>query len=261
MADVDFLVRPGEFHRVARILEGLGYRLMRTGKHNYAMPAKGDAQSFIFDLHDRLPYLSRNAFLRLWDRSVTRHINDTPVLLLDACDELVYLAYHAAVQHGDMSSVWMRDIDCLVRYHAAGGGPDWPAAARVIRRHNLGLPCAVLFSRLAAEWGAPVPERFIRACRPRGLNTPAARLYRYLVRRPGTPEIGHVLRLFTQRGFAKLFYMFSYAFPPPDFLNRRYNTRTTLDTTAASLLRPFRGARMLAALAARILRRNQGRKK
>ena len=253
MDDVDLFIMPEDFAKTKRALVTAGFARMQSGEPHYARNREGERHGMVFDLHTSLPYLTPGAFRRLWKRARRANVNGEEALILDERDELAYLVYHASVQHGDMHPIWTGDLDLVIRRLNGKDDFDWKSVALEIRRRGFGMPAAVFFERLVQARGTPVQAGFIRACHPSGPDTFDAKLYRYLTRGHGVFGLGHVLRLFTIRGINRVFYVFRYAFMPPEFIRARYASTGTLDTVLALIFRPVRGLIKLAALAGRVI--------
>jgi hypothetical protein len=211
---------------------------MEGGESHYARPVSGERHGVIVDLHDILPYLSRNAYARMLRRAAPALLNNVETLVLDPRDELVYLIYHAAVQHGGMNPVWTEDLDRIIRRNSAAGDFDWEAAARFIRTHGFGLPAACFLEELRSLRGTSVPDEFIRNCHPPGTKNILCGIYRRLTRKEFVPDIGHILRFFALNGFGRIFYAARFAFASPSFASARYGSTSPLKTAFSVAARP-----------------------
>jgi len=159
--DVDVMVAAAELPRVARALEGLGLRrhddagLADVFEEHHHLSFLGPPG--LVEVHFRLiATLGRGAFddasLRARARPWT--LDGRAVRLLDAEDEFLYLATHAA-NHAFLRVSWLVDLQ---RYLARAGSFDWASMATRAREAGFHTAVATALELVERLLRVPLPE-------------------------------------------------------------------------------------------------------
>lgn len=217
MEDLDLLLRPEQFGRLARALESLGYRKARGD------PGQFRKEGLAFDLQDRIWYLERPEEEAMWSRSRVLEASGRPVRVQAPRDLLIHVAAHAATHHGEADPKWEEDVRAVLRAHASE--LDLAEVRGELRR--LGL------------W--PVASRYLN-----GADRHAPGWLDAL----GGPYRGHLLRTWFLRGWRFRFrHALGSLFPSADFIRRRYDLESARRVLPWRLARPFvLGAKLCAAV-------------
>ncbi len=169
VSDLDLLVPRVGLAPAARVLEGLGFRILGFSpaslfgqsfyRYRAELPAVGACpanQGLLVELHwslAELPYyIDRIDMADVWEHArplpslPPAQVPDPAVLLLHACA-------HLALHHSrDLRLIWLVDVDRLVRC-----GMDWERVVGLARRWGLGLAAAACLSAAARWLGTPLP--------------------------------------------------------------------------------------------------------
>jgi hypothetical protein len=157
--DLDLLVREADLDRAAEALGAVGF-----GRGDAEVDAYQRRRHHHLHLHRppgpdvELHFRAHSAFgvfpeAEPWARALTwRTGRGTPVVVLAAEDELVYLAVHAA-GHLFQRAGWLLDVWLLLERHPA---LDWAAVADRARAYGCRRPLAYALLALR-DLGAPVP--------------------------------------------------------------------------------------------------------
>ncbi len=127
LADVDFLVKPADFHAVGELLEGLGFRRIRL--HNreataadfyetgYLLPID-DRRQILFEPHRQLIQPERHPIdlQALWDRSVASTFEAVPCRRLADDDHFLYAVIHETTHQFVDPGRTLDDLEMLLRY-------------------------------------------------------------------------------------------------------------------------------------------------
>lgn len=248
MVDADLLVPPDRLAQAGQILEQLGFA--RTpGEQSCYWRGAGTSHVRV-DLHDRLWYLDDTRLAQFWKRTTC---SESSTLRLPATeDHLILLAAHAIILHGQLRTTWLEDLRRL-----SAQGLDWHSLVERASSLRLQLPISIALTAVAAV--APqVPAFVLDSLRVTGLDRLRLRPIRFCLRRPETPEVGHLLRLLVPgRGPSCGRRVWRHLFPGNKFLERRYPTSARGHEQRNRLrmlwfLRPYWAARGLFTLLGRV---------
>jgi hypothetical protein len=174
-SDLDLLVDRRDFPPAMRLLEGLGYE---HTIHNWALAEEmlagqigmtsANAQ---IDLHwhlhysheDRRPYAIDPEAMIERRRLVT--VSGVTVPTLDAVDELLTLAFHAARSDGHRL-VWFKDIERALSVER----PDLDELVRRCRAYRCAPPVGLILGRARTLLDADVPDEILRSLTPVALQ-------------------------------------------------------------------------------------------
>lgn len=235
MADLDLLVREEEIEAAAKCLRDLGYLPSRNEDCVFSKITRFHVR---LDLHYQVWYLAAEDFRRLWDESQPFSIAQTPARTLPADEALIYTLAHAAIEHGTLGPVVLEDISRLCSFYRQS--LDWDRIVEKIEKYNLQLPLYYALSAARELKAAPIPAKALGKLKPSSFRARLTeKIYQYLVAIAPTENIGHLLKLLSQRGLrAKLRFFWKALFPSRAFIARRYNLYQPILIRGYQCLRP-----------------------
>jgi hypothetical protein len=171
MGDVDLLVRPDHFPLVTQILERQGYafwgedlgcRKAFTQEFMGEIPYRRD--TVMIDLHWHLVtqhwyrQVTRIDFDGLWERALPLHITGSQALRLSPEDELLHLAFHAALHHGLGHT---RGRDDILQILAKQPEIDWAAFVERAKQWKVRQACWITLYALNIVDATVVPQNVL----------------------------------------------------------------------------------------------------
>lgn len=178
-SDLDVLVRAHDTAAAEHILEGLGYTRRpdeeQGADYHTIFTAYGVDVELHRDLGER--HASRLDVEAIWSSATAASWQGHPIWCMSLSDQLVYLAFHAA-KDGLASLKALVDIALLVDRHR--DVLPWTALVARLGGAHLAPVVYLALSETRALLGAPVPDEFLDAIRPRHVGwSLAERLFRW----------------------------------------------------------------------------------
>ena len=178
-SDLDVLVRAVDAAAAEQILEALEYTRRpeeeQGGDYHTIFTARGVDLELHHDLGER--HASRLNVGAIWSSATTASWQGHSIWCMSLSDQLVYLAFHAA-KDGLASLRALVDIALLVDRHR--DVLPWTALGSRLRDAHLAPVVYLALSETRALLGAPVPDEFLDAIRPRHAGWALAeRLFRW----------------------------------------------------------------------------------
>jgi hypothetical protein len=236
MADIDLLVRRGDFARVETLLADLGYqgparddeRRRQYLERHFHVPYRGPAGSVV-EIHWHLvPPFSPIALDidAVWSRAERRMLAGVDVFLLSPLDLLVYLCLHATAEHQlGMGLRLVLDIDQAVRRYS--GEVDWEQVVEVAAawRAERFVFCGLWLAQTL--FGADVPDAALDRLRTSpSLDRLTADLRAYLLTMepvPAAPPVEMLQAALAAEGWRRrTFALLQSVFPAPRALRKTY---------------------------------------
>jgi hypothetical protein len=178
-SDLDVLVRPHAGAAAERVLGELGYARRpdeeQGADYHTIFTAHGVDVELHHDLGER--HVSRLGVDAIWASATATSWQGHPIWCMSLPDQLVYLAFHAA-KDGLASVRALVDIALLLERHHET--LHWGALVARLRDAHVEPVIYLALSETRALLGAPVPDEFLEAIRPRHAGwSLAQRLFRW----------------------------------------------------------------------------------
>jgi putative nucleotidyltransferase-like protein len=178
-SDLDVLVRAHAAGAAEHVLDALGYTRRpdeeQGADYHTIFTARGVDVELHRDLGER--HASRLDVETIWSSATAASWHGHSIWCMSLSDQLVYLAFHAA-KDGLASLRALVDIALLVDRHR--DGLPWAALVARLRDAHLAPVVYLALSETRALLGAPVPDEFLDAIRPRYAGwSLAQRLFRW----------------------------------------------------------------------------------
>jgi len=170
-ADLDLLVRHDDVVAAESLLEGLGYRRLPAHEqgadyHTVFISERSEAGTVVVELHRELGerHVSGLDVGTIWTRASRTTWQGHRIWSMAVPDLLLYLCVHAA-KDGLASIRALLDITLLTERYR--GRIPWSDLIDPVKRAHVGPPVYLALSQSRSLLGAPVPDEFLRAIRPR----------------------------------------------------------------------------------------------
>jgi hypothetical protein len=234
MSDVDLLVHQRDLPAARRVLEEMGYAVARAETHPGVLAEHENEMAFhkegviatSFDVHWSLfdsPYYQRHIAIDwFWQSAESVEIAGARAQMLGPEALIIHLCGHLALHHASSGLLWWQDIaEVLAVYERR---IDWTELLARTRQFGLVLSVRTVLTRLAVDWGAPVPAAALRELRASQPSPGEARVFARL--NAGEQPVG-------QRFWDDLADM-------PDWRQRLRFARTSLFPSAAYMRQRYR---------------------
>lgn len=228
MTDVDLLVREKNYPQWQKLLCENGYGPLPFSRSSFV---KQDATPAIFDLHTSLRFLTPGLLTAAWVNSSATTYATIDYELLPIETDLLYRCLHMTITHGYGGEKWLRDMDMLLRAHAAT--IDWETLAGQARDSQAAAPLTATLHFLRERYATPVPEEVVdeldKCCSP----AVAALFARTLRRRSGLPFFDYIAPLLVRPSFPSMVTAaWTKLFPPLATMQQRYSTASKAGAAA-----------------------------
>jgi len=216
MGDVDLLVKEKDLLKAENELMKQGYRLLYKSKWLY-LKYYGAIQ-FAMHLYHKIPYLKDKSII--WQKALALKIVGEDALIMSPEENIIYLSYHLAVQHGEPHGKWIEDIDTLLRHYK--GDIDWQKLIKKIKSYKLDIPCYYTLRKVKDDFNTPVPDSVLAEIKP--ANSLKAKVFKLVFQeKKPIPSISYFLEVLIQPRL-----LFSSSFPSLKFLQIRYKVNPPL---------------------------------
>lgn len=236
MADIDILVREEEIDTVRACVMALGYTPSENEDCSFC---KNTPIPVCLDVHYKIWYLADADFENLWVDSRPVSIAQAGARTMAPDETMIYTAAHAAIQHGTLGPIALDDINRICSFYRHE--LDWDKVVEKIIKYNLKVPVYLVLSEARISKGAPVPGEALDALKPSSVSERfEERIYRSILRAPPATNIGHFLRMMSQKGVhGKIRFFIEAMFPSRAFIARRYNVSSPLLILGYQIARPW----------------------
>jgi hypothetical protein len=236
MIDADILVREEEIDTVTACVTALGYSSVEDKDCVFC---KNDRFPVRLDVHYEIWYLADADFKNLWVDSRPVSIAQSGARTMAPDETLIYTAAHAAIQHGTLGPIALEDISRICSFYRHE--LDWDKVVKKIKKYSLKVPVYLALSEAGLAKGAPVPGKALDALKPSSvIERFEERIYRSILRAPTAKNIGHLLKMLSQKGIhGKTRFFIEAMFPSRAFIARRYNVSRPAAILGYRFLRPF----------------------
>lgn len=246
MVDADLLVYARDLPAIDTILKELGYQSQIDGNPAYSHPD----DSLMLDLVTEIWYADDQD--GIWQRAVSRNLEDLPVLRMGSDDLLLYLTAYTVLHRGHFSPTFPQDLALLTKKEPL----KWDFILEEAVRCNVKIP---LFHGLSYAIGqramAVPPDVLVRLAPTDAGERLLAFVLRRLVGEHPIADIGHALLLLTRPRGKTWRWLLKTLCPSPAFLQYRYGSDGQTRPVRTRLLRLADLFSQAVRLAGRILAR------
>ncbi len=229
--DLDLLIKPEQMLPACHVLEELGYTL-ESGEprpgflQRYAYTSVFSQKGWLpIGLHTGLLPIGRrqqNMLQLFFDRSQSVIFEDTtPMLVLSAEDNVLYLSGHLALHHQYHPGLF-RDYD-LALIIRANPNLQWEQILSDAQAWNLVLPLQKTLQRLERHWPGIVDEKVLEKTRELPISKQEKQLHYWAAEQPHNAFTAMLVSLLAQNNFwQRLSYLFEMLYPSHDYMYWRY---------------------------------------
>ena len=221
MGDIDIFIPADRLVNFEEAVFRLGYSADQTAPFYYI---KKSRFSVPLDVHTDIRYLESPQ--DIWQSALSIRLNKVQAKVMRPEDQIIYLASHASIHHGNISRLQLLDISQTLKVNS--GQISWPGLAQKIIKYNIGIPLYHVFKRLRDYLEVDVPASFLDKIYCPGKRRIEKSFYALVLNSAPQADIGHILHFFICRGIRhKIGYVISFLFPPRGFMLRRYKIKNS----------------------------------
>lgn len=217
MMDIDILIRKDDLREVDEKLFRLGYCIVNRfeiGGERYYI--KRGIWPVLLDIHwDTWQYRAD-----VEEVSEIR-IGSITALTLSPEGLLLSIVTHSAIHHGSMHGIWVVDIAKIIENYRDRF--NWDKFIKKVKAYDVDVVVYYILNYLKRHLDLDIPSDTLHRLRPSGARVLGGKIYQYILNREPVADTSHILYPLAFRGiYRKIGFLFSYIFPSPDFLRKRY---------------------------------------